>query len=59
MGDSPKSSIEGWVAVERDRKRKEKATHKLREICGLFFTFWMVGVPDFIHLSKNVRKQEK
>ena len=59
MGDSPESSIEGWVAVERDRKRKGKATHKLRERRGLFFYLWMVGVPNVIHLSQSRRKQEK
>ena len=60
-GDSPESSIEGWVAVERDRKRKGKAMHKLRERRGLFFTFgWLVcQQSDVIHLSKNGRKQEK
>ena len=32
-----KAPLEGWVVVERDRKRKGKATHKLRERRGLFF----------------------
>ena len=54
-----KAPLEGWVVVERDRKRKGKATHKLRERRGLFFYLWMVGMPDVIHLFKNGRKQEK
>ena len=31
-----KAPLEGWVAVERDRKRKGKATHKLRETWAFF-----------------------
>ena len=61
-GDSPESSIEGWVAVERDRKRKGKATHKLRERRGLFFTFgWLVCQMSFICLKTggNRRNQNR
>ena len=49
-----KAPLEGWVAVERDRKRKGKATHKLRERHGLFFTFgWLVCQMSFICLKRE------
>ena len=54
VGYSPKSSREGWVTVEREKK-----THKLREKLFLTWPFlhlWMVGVPSVIHLFKNGRK---
>lgn len=59
VGDSPESSIEGWVALERDRKRKDKAMHKLRKRSELFFTFGrLVRQMSFIYLKTGEIKTE-